>query len=90
MLRKRKFDPSRDELEKLVWEMPTTQVGALFGVSDKAIDKRCKSLGIAKPGRGYWTIFKIAKAKAEVAEIRQAFTHSQFNQRSPPEIAALP
>jgi hypothetical protein len=29
-------------LEKLVWEMPTPDVAMLFGVSDKAVQKRCK------------------------------------------------
>ena len=50
----RRFDPSKDELEKLVWEIPTTKVAEKYGVSDKAIDKRCKLLGIPKPPRGYW------------------------------------
>lgn len=49
-----KFEISAQELEQLVWEMPTQQVAKLFGVSDKAIEKRCKKLGIVKPPRGYW------------------------------------
>jgi hypothetical protein len=51
---KRLFDPNKEELELLVWQFPTTKVAEMFGVSDKAIDKRCKILGISKPGRGYW------------------------------------
>lgn len=27
---------------------------ALFGVSDQAVEKRCKKYGIQKPPRGYW------------------------------------
>lgn len=50
----RKFDPSKEELESLVWKMPTTKVAEMFGVSDSAIGKRCKKLGITKPPRGYW------------------------------------
>lgn len=46
--------PSTDELKNLVWSMPTMSVAALLGVSDVAIAKRCKRLGIDKPGRGYW------------------------------------
>ena len=42
------------ELERLVWEMPTTKVAELFGVSDVAVGKRCKKHGIKKPPRGYW------------------------------------
>lgn len=50
----RLFNPSKEELEKLVWEMPTANVAKIFGVSDKAIEKRCKILHIDKPPRGYW------------------------------------
>ena len=50
----RKFNPSKEELEKLVWEMSTIKVAKLFNVSDKAVERRCKILGIEKPPRGYW------------------------------------
>jgi len=50
----RKFDPTPDELEKLVWEMPATKLGEKFGVSGRAIKKRCKKYNIDTPGRGYW------------------------------------
>lgn len=49
-----KFDISKEELEKLVWEKPTAQIAKDFGVSDNAIGKRCKKFGIEKPPRGYW------------------------------------
>ena len=51
---KKKFEVDKETLQKLVWEMPTTKVASKFGVSDKAIEKRCKKLGINKPPRGYW------------------------------------
>lgn len=51
---RRLFEISAAELEELVWQMPTTRVAELFSVSDKAIEKRCKRLGISKPPRGYW------------------------------------
>jgi len=47
--------PSKEELEKLLWEKPTTQIAEQFGVSDKAIEKWSKNYGINKPPRGYWT-----------------------------------
>lgn len=53
-LASRKLDVSPEELEKLVWEMPTVQVAEQFGVSDKAIEKLCKKHSIRKPPRGYW------------------------------------
>jgi len=60
----RKVDrPSKADLEKLVWEVPSTYIAKAFGVSDRAIGKWCKELGIAKPPRGYWT-----KPKAILSE----------------------
>lgn len=50
----RKFEITADELKELVWNAPTTKVAKLFNVSDKAIEKRCKLLGVKKPPRGYW------------------------------------
>jgi len=44
--RKRKFEISKDELEKLINEMPMTKVGKIYGVSDNAIRHRCNTLGI--------------------------------------------
>lgn len=47
--------PSKEELEKLLWEIPTMQLAKRFGVSDKAIEKWAKSYGLSKPPRGYWS-----------------------------------
>ena len=45
---------SRNELEKLVWTKPTATLAKELGVSDVAIGKRCKSMGITKPKPGFW------------------------------------
>lgn len=51
----RKFEVSKEELEILVKEKPMTEIGKMFGVSDNAVKKRCKKLGIElKPMRGHW------------------------------------
>ncbi len=50
----RKFEIDPEELRQMVWEIPTTQIAAIYGVSDKAIEKRCRAYGISKPPRGYW------------------------------------
>ena len=49
-----KLTISPEELKDVVWQMPTTLIAEELGVSDKAIEKRCKKFGIAKPPRGYW------------------------------------
>lgn len=52
---KRKVErPKKEELVKMVWEKPTSQIAKELCVSDKAIEKWCKSYGISKPPRGYW------------------------------------
>lgn len=49
-----RFFIDADDLEMLVWSMPTVRVAEKLGVSDVAVSKRCKKLGITKPPRGYW------------------------------------
>ncbi|AFZ57639.1 HNH endonuclease [Anabaena cylindrica FACHB-243] len=54
-LKRRKVErPSKEELHELLWSKPTSLVAKELGVSDKAIEKWCKSYGIPKPPRGYW------------------------------------
>lgn len=50
----RQFEVDPNELLLAVWTEPVTSVAASFDVSDKAIEKRCKRLGVVKPPRGYW------------------------------------
>jgi hypothetical protein len=47
--------PNREQLLKLLWKYPTTQIAKDHGVSDKAVEKWAKSYGLKKPPRGYWT-----------------------------------
>lgn len=46
--------PIKEELEKLLWEMPTTKIATIYQVSDKAVEKWAKAYGLSKPPRGYW------------------------------------
>ena len=50
----RKFDPSPEELKRLVWEKPMTKLAKKWNVSPRAIKKRCRKYDIETPGRGYW------------------------------------
>jgi hypothetical protein len=49
------FEIDPEELNQLVWEIPITDIANLYGVSKRAIEKRCRELGIPKPPRGYWS-----------------------------------
>jgi hypothetical protein len=46
--------PSAATLEKLLWEKPTSQIAKDLGISDKAVEKHCKKLGLKKLPRGHW------------------------------------
>lgn len=46
--------PSKSSLEIMVWDKPIRDVARELGVSDVAVHKRCKELGIKKPPRGWW------------------------------------
>ena len=46
--------PAKEELERLLWEKPTIYIAKDLGVSDKAVEKHVKKLGLTKPPRGYW------------------------------------
>lgn len=53
--------PTPEEIQKLVWEMPTIHLAKQLGVSDNAIYKFCKKNGLNKPPRGYWEKLKYNK-----------------------------
>lgn len=60
--RKKKFEISKEELESLIKDTPMSKIGQMFGVSDNAVKKRCKKLGIElKPMRGQWMKIKAQK-----------------------------
>lgn len=48
------FKASPERLFFEVWSRPTTKIAVEYGVSDKAIDKRCVREKVPKPPRGYW------------------------------------
>jgi len=54
IIRDRKFNIEKDDLEKLVWEKPMEQIGKEKGVTSNTVAKWCKKYGIENPSRGYW------------------------------------
>lgn len=47
---------TREELYKLVWSKPMTELAKEFGMSDVGLAKVCKKLNVPKPYRGYWQL----------------------------------
>lgn len=51
--------PDREELLKMLWEIPTTKIAEKYNVSGGAVAKWAKSYDISKPPRGYWVKQKL-------------------------------
>lgn len=52
---------TREQLYELVWSTPGTKLAEKLGVSDVAISKRCRVLGVPRPERGYWAKLEFGK-----------------------------
>lgn len=50
--------PTKEYLEKLLWEKPTVQIAKEYKVSDKAVTKWAKKYNLTKPPKGYWVKLK--------------------------------
>lgn len=57
---------TREELYKKVWETSRLQLQNEFGISNVAINKRCKKLEIPRPPRGYWAKLKAGQNPEKV------------------------
>lgn len=54
-------EPSREELYQLVWTKPIATIAGELGISDVALTKRCRKLGIPTPRRGHWAKLEAGK-----------------------------
>src|ERR1043166_4069016 len=52
---------TREELYKLVWSKPLTELPKEFGMSDVGVAKVCKKLKVPKPYRGYWQLVEAGR-----------------------------
>jgi hypothetical protein len=50
----RLLELTREQLFEKVWSIPGSTLAAEFGISDVALAKTCKRLGVPRPPRGYW------------------------------------
>lgn len=53
---------SREDLYELVWSKPMADLAKDFGISDVALAKRCRRLGVPVPGRGIGRAWMPARA----------------------------
>ena len=45
---------AKDDLSRLLWEKPTTEIAQTFGMSDNGIARWAAKWNLSKPPRGYW------------------------------------
>lgn len=72
-----RFDTTTDDLLLAVWEQSAIRVAEIYSVSDKAIEKRCKKLGVIKPPRGYWRLIEVGVSDADALQ-RMKWTDDQI------------
>jgi hypothetical protein len=78
---------TREELFRLVWERPSTQLAREFGISDVALGKICRRMGIPKPPPGYWRRIE-AGHRAQIPPLPVANEDTLTYVRIPPHFRA--
>ena len=76
--RSERFSVDPDELLVSVWTESVLELSHSLMVSDKAIEKRCKKFGIAKPPRGYWAMLKQGMYTHENALLALGWSRGQI------------
>jgi uncharacterized protein YjcR len=72
--------PTKEELEILIHQLPMTKIGQKFGVTDNAVKKWVKKLGIILPNHlGFWTKEKPIPQKEEIESKLLDFTISDLS-----------
>jgi hypothetical protein len=55
------FTLTREQLYDLVWSEPMQRLAKQIGISDVAVAKHCRKLGVPVPERGYWNKLQAGK-----------------------------
>jgi len=61
------FTLTREQLYELVWSEPMRLLSKQIGISDVAIAKHCRKMGIPVPERGYWNKLQAGKNVTKTA-----------------------
>jgi len=61
------FTLTREQLYDLVWSEPMQRLAKQIGISDVAIAKHCRKLGVPVPERGYWNKLQAGKPVTKTA-----------------------
>ena len=63
--RRKKFNPTADELRSAVWQHTQTEIARIFGTNDATVRERCKEMGIITPPKGYWTLIRLGWSRED-------------------------
>lgn len=92
----RKIELTREEVYERVWDKPTADLAAELGISDVAVGKLCRRMGVPKPPRGYWARIEAGQkvAKAPLPDpgpgtVRYVTYYPPAEMELPPSTAAL-
>ena len=55
------FTLTREQLYDLVWSEPMQRLAKKIGISDVAIAKHCRKLGVPVPERSYWNKLQVGQ-----------------------------
>jgi hypothetical protein len=86
------FRLTREQLYELVWSEPMHRLGKQIGISDAAIAKHCRRLGIPLPPRGYWNKHagkKVIKAQLRPRDLATINEVEMSGERSPELLARI-
>jgi len=61
------FTLPREQLYDLVWSEPMQRLAKQIGISDVAVAKHCRKLGVPVPERGYWNKLQAGKSVTKTA-----------------------
>lgn len=71
--------PSTEELRELVATVPTTVIAKRLGCSDTLVARRCRQLGIQKPGPGHWQKVRFGRAVTRIGTSDQVTPSPRAN-----------
>jgi hypothetical protein len=60
------FTLTREQLYDLVWSEPMQRLAKQIGISDVAVAKHCRKIGVPVPERGYWAKLQAGKPVEKV------------------------
>ena len=67
----------RHQLYEQVWSQPMTLLARQYGISDVALAKICRKLGVPYPGRGYWRKKETGKVVKQIPLLPSADSAKQ-------------